>query len=143
MNERRRHPEEMTTFEYLDEELFQSALKGSFQREFNLVKVRLPELERFATPKEFMHAVRSDSQLRTKLIEALEKLWQADYDLRPASGIVLMLAQWVRAPAAGADYWFDYFVKLEKAPTNIGTSGCPPGRTIRTGNPSHWGGTAG
>ena len=112
--ERRSHPEVMTTFEYLDEQLYQMALKGGYQKEFNLTKAFLPVLEPFATPIDFMHAVRQETQLRDNMVEALEKLWQEDYDLRPASGVVLMLAQWVRAPNAKADFWFEYFDELGK-----------------------------
>jgi hypothetical protein len=80
----------MTTFEFLDEHLYQLALKGWYQAELNLVQGHLPALRPFQTPAELMHAVRKDRPLRQKVIRELEYLWQENYDLRPASGVILV-----------------------------------------------------
>jgi len=119
-----REPDEgTTTFAYLNEHLYQVALRGGYQEELEQVKECLPDLEPFKSAKELMKTTKHDAELREKIVGKLETLWQANYDLRPASGAILMLALWVKAPAASEDYWYDYFVELDKGRYPDGTSG--------------------
>ena len=109
---KRNNPETVTTFRFLNEHLYQVALRGGYQDELEKVKTALPTLQRFNSAGELLKAMRRDTEFRAKTFSELETLWQENYDLRPATGIILMLALWVNAPAASADYWYDYFVKL-------------------------------
>jgi len=118
---KRKNPETVTTFAFLNEHLYQVALRGGYQNELEQVKAYLPTLQRFNSSGELLKAMRRDAKLREKTVGELETLWQENYDLRPASGIILMLVRWVNAPAARADYWYDYFVKL--ATKAIGAKG--------------------
>jgi len=110
-----REPDEgTTTFAYLNEHLYQVALRGGYQEELEQVKNCLPDLQIFKSAKELMKAMKHDAELREKTVSELETLWQTNYDLRPASGAILMLILKVRAPLVNKDYWYDYFVDLGK-----------------------------
>jgi len=108
----RKNPETVTTFEFLNEHLYQVALRGGYQDELEKVKDVLPALQHFKSAGELLKTLGQDKELRARAVSELETLWQENYDLRPAAGIILMLALWVEAPAADADYWYDYFVGL-------------------------------
>ena len=108
------HPAEMTTFEYLDEHLYQVALRGGYQEEFNQVKEHLEALKGFSSAGELMQATRKNGSLRKQMVKELKELWRSNNQLRPASGAILMLAMWVNAPAASEDYWYKFFVRLAK-----------------------------
>jgi hypothetical protein len=110
----RTNPETVNTFAFLDEHLYQVALRGGYQDELEQVKDYLPDLQRFNSAGDLLKAMRRDTKLREKTVSELETLWQTNYDLRPATGIILMLALWTNAPAAREDYWYDYFVDLGK-----------------------------
>jgi len=110
----RTNPETVNTFGFLDEHLYQVALRGGYQDELEQVKDYLPDLQRFNSAGDLLKAMRRDTKLREKTVSELETLWQTNYDLRPATGIILMLALWTNAPAAREDYWYDYFVDLGK-----------------------------
>ena len=125
---KRNNPETVTTFGFLDEHLYQVALRGGYRNELEQVKDYLPDLQRFNSAGELLRVMRQDAKLREKTVSELETLWQENYDLRPASGAILMLALWVKAPAASEDYWYDYFVELAKrqrSPDPIGTKEVP------------------
>ncbi|MBI4834522.1 MAG: hypothetical protein HY811_06865 [Planctomycetes bacterium] len=61
-----------------------------------------------------MKAMRKDHDLKEKTVRELKQLWKKDYDLRPATGVILMLALWINAPAASENYWYKLFVGLEE-----------------------------
>jgi len=110
--EYRETDEGVTTFAYLNEHLYSVALRGGYQDELEQVKTCLPDLQAFKSAKELMKTTKHDAELREKIVGKLETLWQANYDLRPASGAILMLILKVRAPLVNEDYWYDYFVQL-------------------------------
>jgi hypothetical protein len=112
--EERPNPETATTWEFLDEHLYQVALRGGYQAELERVRPHLPELAKFADAREFMKELRRDAKLRQTILRELHHLWQSDYQLRPATGALLMLAMRVNAPAANEDYWYEFFVELGK-----------------------------
>ena len=125
MYERRETDEGVTTFTYLNEHLYQIALRGGYQHELEQVKACLPDLQVFNSVGELLKAMKQDAKLREKIVGELETLWQTNYDLRPASGAILMLILKVNAPSANADYWYDYFVKLatQGSPAPSGAKG--------------------
>ena len=110
--ERRKFGDEMTTWEFLNEQCYQHALNGGYQREFNLVKERLDCLKPYQTPKDFMKALWNDKALRENMVAQLKQLWLEDYDFRQASGLVLMLAMWRNAIGGGENYWSNFFINL-------------------------------
>ena len=111
-NAHRVNPENATNWEFLNEQLYQIALKGGHIREFNEVKERLPALNGYQNAGEFMKALWNDKPLREKIILQLKRLWQDDYRFRQSSGLVLMLAMWRNAIGAGDDYWSNLFINL-------------------------------
>jgi len=123
MYEHRGTGEGVTTFAFLNEHLYQVALRGGYRNELEQVRTYLPDLQRFNSAGELLRVLRQDAKLREKTVSELETLWQENYDLRPASGAILMLALWTNAPAASADYWYDYFVELAKGKSPDVTSG--------------------
>ena len=117
----RKNPETMTTTEFLDEQLYQVALKGGYREECARTRERLPALTKCRNAAEFMKEMWKHRNLRYKTIRQLEILWKEDYSLRPATGAILMLARWRNAPLAGDDYWYRYFVKLSEEKPQIDT----------------------
>ena len=115
----KKNPEEMTTFEYLNKHLYQRALKGGYQKEFNEVRERLDSLKRYKNVSEFMKEIWKHRNLRIKTVRELEHLWKDDYAFRPTTGAILMLALWRNAPLAGEDYWYRFFARLEKGGDEI------------------------
>jgi len=113
----RLHPDAMSTWEFLNEQCFARALKGSYQQEFNAVKERLSCLKPFQTVPEFMKTLWNDKPLRENITGQLKRLWLADYDFRPNSGLILVLSMWRNAVAAGDDFWSDLFIKLAENAT--------------------------
>ncbi|MFH1230857.1 MAG: hypothetical protein V1709_05105 [Planctomycetota bacterium] len=109
---RKKPADEMTSTEFVNEELFQVALRGGYDHEFNLVKWRLESLKPFRSATEFMKTLWNDQHLRERIVEQLRQLWIDDYVLRPDSGVVLMLALWRNAIGAGDDYWGNFFINL-------------------------------
>jgi hypothetical protein len=108
----RKHPAEITTFEFLNDHLYQVALRGGYQKEFNEVRERLVSLKRYKNVREFMKEIWKHRNLRIKTVRELERLWKDDYDFRQSTGAILMLAMWRNAPLAGEDYWYRFFVRL-------------------------------
>ena len=117
--EMRKNPDEMTNWEFLNDQLYQIALKGGHIREFNEVKKRLPVLNGYQNAGEFMKALWNDKPLREKIIPQLKRLWLEDYDFRQSSGLVLMLAMWRNAIGAGEDYWSNLFINLAEGRDEI------------------------
>jgi hypothetical protein len=118
-SERRKYGDEMTNWEFLNDQLYQGALKGGYIREFNLVKERLNCLKPYQSPKDFMKAMWNDKALRENVVAQLKRLWLADYDFRQNSGLVLMLAMWRNAIASGEDYWSNLFINLAEGRDEI------------------------
>jgi len=108
----KRNCQTMTTFAFLNEHPYQVALRGGYQEELEQVKDVLPTLQHFKSAGELLKTLGQDTELRTRAVSELEALWQNNYDLRPSTGIILMLILKVKAKFANADYWYDYFVKL-------------------------------
>jgi hypothetical protein len=119
MDMRNKHPDELTTAEFLDRNLYQVALKGGYRQEWERTKERLPSLGKYRSASEFMKELWKHRNLREKAIRELELLWKADYVLRPASGTILMLAMRRNAIGAGEDFWWRYFVGLAKGGEEI------------------------
>ena len=118
-HEYRKIGDEMTTWEFMNEQLYQIALKGGHQKEFNEVKERLPSLNAFQNAGDFKKALWNDKPLREKIIPQLKRLWLEDYDFRQSSGLVLMLAMWRNAIGAGEDYWSNLFINLAEGRDEI------------------------
>ena len=108
----RKNTEGMTSSAFIDEQLYQRALKGAFQAEFDLVKACIPELAKYRTVPEFMKAMREHKDLCKKMVGLLEMIWKTDFARRPALGLVLMLAMRHNNVIAGDDYWGDLFIRL-------------------------------
>lgn len=108
----RKHADEMSTWEFMDEQFYQRALKGAYQKEFEQVKRRLDCLAPFPTAWEFMRTLWTNRPLQKRVLEDLKELWKTDYSFRPASGLVLLMALWRNAVFAGDDYWSDFFIEL-------------------------------
>jgi hypothetical protein len=98
--------------EFMEEQLYQPALRGAYQQEFDLVKACIPQLAKYRTVPEFMKAMWKHNDLREKMVRLLEMLWKTDFARRPALGLVLMLAMWHNAIGSGEDYWSDLFINL-------------------------------
>ncbi|MBI5779861.1 MAG: hypothetical protein HZA49_10485 [Planctomycetes bacterium] len=105
--------------EFIEEQLYQPALAGAFQQEFNFVKACIPELKPYQTPADFMRAMWRDKSLCEKLVRLLEALWKSDFARRPALGLVLMLALRRKNVMAGDDYWGDYFIGLAEGKDGV------------------------
>jgi len=116
---RRSSCEGVTNWEFLNDQLYQIALKGGYQKEFNEVKERLPALNAYQNAGEFMKTLWNDKPLREKIVGQLKRLWQDDYEFRQSSGLVLMLAMWRNAIGAGDDYWSNLFINLAEGRDEI------------------------
>jgi len=102
----------MTSAEFIEEQLYQRALKGAFQTEFDLVKACIPQLAKYRTVPEFMKAMWKHKDLREEMVGLLEMLWKSDFARRPALGLVLMLAMKRNNIMSGDDFWGDLFIRL-------------------------------
>ena len=108
----RKHVDGMTSAEFMEEQLYQRALNGAFQAEFDLVKACIPELAKYRTVPEFMKAMWKHKDLREEMVRLLEMIWKTDFARRPDAGVILMLAMRHSNFLAGDDYWGDYFIRL-------------------------------
>ncbi|MBI4833752.1 MAG: hypothetical protein HY811_02875 [Planctomycetes bacterium] len=113
-SETTKHPDEVTDFEFINEHLYQVALRGGYQEEFNNVKARVSSLAPFKDARTFMRFIRRKKHLKSDIVNELKELWKKDYDLRPATGAVLMLAMWTSAFAAGENFWFRLFDGMDR-----------------------------
>ena len=108
-----RRPDEVSSWEYLCEHLYQKALKGGYQEEFATCKTHLPILAPFQNLKDFIQSVEANKSLREQVISDIKKLWLSHYDLRPALGTVLLLTMWQDLPTSSLEnFYYNLFVRL-------------------------------
>lgn len=90
------HPAKMSSREFLYEHGYKLAIKGSYnyRQEFESVKAVLSSLSKYATLPELIRDVENDSALCNNIARDLIKLWQDNYQIRPASGAILLFILW-------------------------------------------------
>ena len=95
MKTEQKHPAEMTGREFLYEQGYKMVMeKNGYKAEFDRVKEVLPSISGFANLPEFIKAVENDPVLTNAVVKDLVKLWQDNYELRPATGTILLFAIW-------------------------------------------------
>lgn len=87
--------DEVNSFEYLSEHLYQRALKGGFEAEFNQLKSLLPYLNQFERLIDLIELVQTgDEKLVNYLLTDLVRLYRTRKDLRPAIVVIVIIILW-------------------------------------------------
>lgn len=82
MKEIRKKPDEVNSYEYLSEHLWQWAHKGGFAEGFEAVKVVLPYLKRFTKLSDLLNQIENGNQrLRNRLGKDLVRLYQSRHEM--------------------------------------------------------------
>jgi hypothetical protein len=88
--------DEINSFEFLSEHLYEQAKRGGYNKEFNELKTILPYLNRFADLKEMISLVESgDNKFRNHLMKNLIRLYQTRADLHPATIAISLIVLWI------------------------------------------------
>ena len=96
MKKKSKHTEEMTEREFINEHGYKVAEKGGYKMEFDSVKAVLPGMAVFDDLRNLIRRVESDPALLNTIVKDLINLWQSNYELRPAAGLVLLVVLWKR-----------------------------------------------
>lgn len=95
MERERKAPDEVNSFEYLSEHLWQRAKDGGFEAEFGQLKVVLPYLNQFERLTDLIRLIKQgDEKLVNYLLTDLIRLYRTRQDLRPAIVIIIILILW-------------------------------------------------
>ncbi len=90
-----RKPDEVDSFEYLSEHLYQRAKKGGFETEFTTLKTVLPYLNQFERLANLIGLIeQGDKRLCNYLLNDLIRLYRSRKDLRPAVVIIIIVILW-------------------------------------------------
>jgi len=88
--------DEINSFEFLSEHLYEQAKRGGYNKEFNELKAPLPYLNCFADLKEMLSLVESgDNKFRNKLMSDMIMLYQTRNDLHPATIAISLIVLWI------------------------------------------------
>jgi len=92
----RKRPDDYNSWEYLKEHLYDLAWQGGFSEEFSSLKAVLPQLMSYEHLVDLLKALSraGGRRLSGEVIRDLVRVYQTRFDLRPASGLVLMLVLW-------------------------------------------------
>jgi hypothetical protein len=104
-----KRPDELNAREYLYQHLNDKVLKGGYRKEFRIVKENIPEFAQF---KSFRHLLENTTQeslcnIKEMAVREVVELYQREEDLRPASGVVLIMVLWGRLYRVAHGEWFD------------------------------------
>jgi len=90
-----RHPDMVSGEEFLYEHGYKLVLEGRYyDPDFAKAKLFLPSLAGISDLKVFINKVKTDEQFAQSAVTELIDLWQSDFDLRPATGMILLAALW-------------------------------------------------
>jgi len=119
LEEIRRHPDELSSFEYLNEHLKEEVLQGGYESEFQIVKANILACRSlgdgrsvFNEFKSFKHLLETTTQeslcnIKETVVREVVELYQRREDLRPSSGVVLIMVLWGRLAKIAPGEWFD------------------------------------
>jgi hypothetical protein len=109
LEEIRKRPDELGSFEYLNEHLNEKVLKGGYKKEFRIVKAHIPYFKEFRSFRDLLEATKKDScyTLKEEATRQLVELFQNRWDLRPSTGVVLVMVLWGRLVKIAPGGWFD------------------------------------
>jgi hypothetical protein len=115
MEQGRHKPDEMTSFEYLTEHLYQRAQQGEFEMEFEASKTCVSVLKPFSTLQDLIQSVEQTPSIKEQVVLEIKLAWRANYEIRPDIGIVLLLTIWQDMPQTKLeDFYYDLFLGLDK-----------------------------
>jgi hypothetical protein len=118
-DEQVRRPDELNAFEYLYEHLKEKVLKGGYRKEFLIVKENIlayakasagrPEFAQFKSFRHLLETTKKESlrNIKEMAVREVVELYQRKEDLRPASGVVLVMLLWGRLVKIAPGDWFD------------------------------------
>ncbi|MDI6733385.1 MAG: hypothetical protein QME51_04590 [Planctomycetota bacterium] len=95
MEKVKKSPDEVNSFEFLSEHLYQQAKQGGFEAEFTQLKELLPYLNQFERLTDLLKLVEGkDEELVNYLLADLIRLYRIRKDLRPAIVIIIIHILW-------------------------------------------------
>lgn len=87
-----KRPDEINSWDFIKEHLYERARKGGFGAEFNMLKARMPNLKRFNLPVDLLRS--GHHRTDTGLVLEMVKVYRKEPALRPAGGTILLLIFW-------------------------------------------------
>ena len=95
MRKDKKKPDEVNSYEFLLEHLYETTKERGFEAEFKQIKEVLPYLERFERLVDFMVVIEKEpAKIPDNLLDDLVNLYQSRRDIRPATIIIIMLILW-------------------------------------------------
>jgi hypothetical protein len=104
-DEQVKRPDELNAREYLYQHLNDKVLKGppdgragGYRKEFRIVKKNIPAFSEFRSFRHLLETTTQESlcNIKEMAVREVVELYQREEDLRPASGIVLVMLLWER-----------------------------------------------
>jgi len=104
-----KRPDEMTSFEYLKEHLYDAVINGLYEREFREVKKLVFEMKTFSSFTQFLKKIgkRKNIKIKEEAVISLIRIYQCRKELRPSIGVVLVMVLWKRLVRIAPGEWFD------------------------------------
>jgi len=111
--------ESQSPFEFLSEHLKKRVAQGGYEKEFQMVRQHIPLLSEFDSFVRFLKDIGSEKayDFREKVVREVVTLYQDRWDLRPSTGVVLIMIVWGRLTRLAPGEWFDdgVYALLEEA----------------------------
>jgi len=108
-DKRQRRPDELGSLEYLNEHLKEKVFNGGYEKEFQIVKANIPGFREFLSFKDLIETTKKEScyNIKEEITRQLVELFQRHWDLRPSTGVVLVMILWGRLVRIAPGGWFD------------------------------------
>jgi len=118
MQDKPTHPAKMSSRVFIGKNGYCAAMKGGYKAEYYAIKAVLPSLADIDDLVELINKTENNPALRNALIKDIVKLWQDNFALRQASGLVLLCVMWTKlSDAKTSDFGMlcgDVFLSLER-----------------------------
>jgi hypothetical protein len=94
-NNMEKHPDTISGEAFIYEHGYKLVIEGRYyDPDFAKVKLFLSSLDSVPDLRVFINKVKTDEAFAQTIVKDLIDLWQADFDLRPATGILLLAVLW-------------------------------------------------
>lgn len=108
-----RKPDEVSSWEYLCEHLYEPALKGRYEVVFEACQLYISALCIYKDFKDYLQTVEDSPTIKQSVMDCIKMVCQRHYEARPVMAILLLLTLWTDLPTSRLeDFYYDLLTEV-------------------------------
>lgn len=108
-----RKPDEVSSWEYLSEHLYEPVLKGRYELVFEACQFYIGSLCIYKDFKAYLQSVEDSPMIKQSMLDCIKMVCQRHHEARPVMGILLLLTLWQDLPTSRLeDFYYDLLTEV-------------------------------